>query len=44
MSKPYQVVIPECLVDSLEPEQEILGELAELAALGAHSEDELAGA
>jgi len=38
-----QVVIADFLRDGLEPEREVLGELADVTALGAHREDELVG-
>lgn len=43
MDKPHHIIIPDFIVDALEPERRILGDLADVAALGAHSEDELVG-
>ena len=43
MSKQFQVVVADFITDELEPERGILGELAEVTALGAHTEDELVG-
>jgi D-3-phosphoglycerate dehydrogenase/C-terminal binding protein len=43
MAKQYHVVIPDFIRDELEPERRILGDLAEVTALGARVEDELAG-
>lgn len=39
----FQVIIPDFLVDELRPEHEILGDIADIRALGAHAEDELIG-
>jgi len=41
MSKPYKAVITDLITDCLEPEKRILGDLADVEALNAHSEDEL---
>ena len=43
MSKSYHVVLTDFIVDALEPERKILGDLAEVTALGTHGEEELAG-
>ena len=43
MSEQFQVVITDFILDELEPEQGVLGEIAHVVALGAHSEEELAG-
>lgn len=43
MAKQHQVVLTDFICDDLEPERRVLGDLAEVAALGARSEDELAG-
>ena len=43
MSAPLKVVITDFLTDSLEPERRVLGDLAEVTALDAHSERELWG-
>ncbi|NLX97724.1 MAG: C-terminal binding protein [Rhodopirellula sp.] len=43
MSNRFLAVIPDFITDDLKPEREILGDIAEVVALGAHSEDELAG-
>ncbi len=43
MSKPYKAVITDLITDCLEPEKRILGDLAEVEALNAYSEDELVG-
>jgi D-3-phosphoglycerate dehydrogenase/C-terminal binding protein len=43
MSKPYKAVITDLITDRLEPEKRILGDLADVEALDAHSEDELVG-
>ena len=43
MSKPYHVVLTDFIRDDLEPERRMLGDIAEVSALGARSEDELAG-
>lgn len=40
---PYKVVITDVLADALEPEREVLGELASVVALNARSEAELEG-
>lgn len=39
----HQVIVTDFIADSLEPERRILGELAEVTALDAHSEDDLIG-
>jgi len=43
MTVPYQVVITDLINDDLAPEREVLGELAQVTALQARSEDELVG-
>lgn len=43
MSKPHHVVVTDFLNDSLAPEQGVLGDLAEVTALDALSEEELTG-
>ncbi|NUQ61839.1 MAG: C-terminal binding protein [Pirellulales bacterium] len=43
MSKPFLAVIPDFITDDLKPEREILGDIAEVVALGAHSEEDLVG-
>ncbi|MHC4177582.1 MAG: C-terminal binding protein [Planctomycetota bacterium] len=43
MTKQFQVIIADFLHDELEPERQILGEIAEVTALGARSEEELVG-
>ncbi len=43
MSKQFHVIIADFLHDELQPERQILGEIAEVTALGARSEDELVG-
>ena len=43
MSKRFRAVIADFIVDSLEPERAVLGDLAEVEALDAHDERELAG-
>jgi C-terminal binding protein len=43
MSEQFRVAITDFLHDELVPEHRILGEIAEVTALGAHSEDELVG-
>lgn len=43
MSKPFQVIIPDFIVDELEPEKRILGDLANVTALGALREEQLVG-
>ena len=43
MSKPYKAVITDLITDCLEPEKRILGDLANVEALNAYSEDELVG-
>jgi len=43
MSEPYQVVVADFIDDELQPERQVLGEIARVAALRAHSEDDLAG-
>ncbi|MGD0897047.1 MAG: C-terminal binding protein [Thermoguttaceae bacterium] len=40
---PFRVVITDFLTDGLEPERGVLGDLAEVAALGARTEDALVG-
>jgi C-terminal binding protein len=43
MTKPNQVVIADFINDDLEPERKILGDLADVTALGARTEDDLFG-
>lgn len=43
MSKRFRAVITDMIVDSLEPERKALGDVAEVEALDAHDERELAG-
>ena len=43
MSDRFLAVIPDFITDSLKPEREILGDIAQVTALGAHSEDDLVG-
>ena len=43
MSKRFKAVITDLIVDSLEPERAVLGDLAEVVALDVHDERELAG-
>ena len=43
MSKRFRAVITDLIVDSLEPERAVLGDVAEVVALDAHDERELAG-
>ncbi len=43
MSKPYQVVLTDFIQDGLEPERQVLGDLADVTALGLRSEDALVG-
>jgi len=43
MSERFRVVITDFLCDDLEPERRVLGDLADVAALRARSEDELIG-
>ncbi len=43
MSKPNRVVLTDFIRDELEPERRVLGDVAEVAALGARNEDELIG-
>jgi len=43
MSRDFHVVIADFINDRLEPERQVLAEVAELTALGAGSEDDLAG-
>src|SRR5271157_3158346 len=43
MSKRFRAVITDLIVDSLEPERAVLGDVAEVEALGAHDEGELRG-
>lgn len=39
----HRIIIPDFIRDALEPEREVLGALAEVVALGARTEEELAG-
>jgi len=43
MAERFQVVVTDFIRDELEPERRVLGELAEVTALGARVEDELVG-
>lgn len=43
MITPSKVVISDFIQDDLKPEREVLGELADVSALGARGEEELAG-
>ncbi len=43
MSDRFLAVIPDFITDDLRPEREILGDIADVVALGAHSEEELIG-
>ena len=43
MNKQSQVIITDFLHDELEPERQILGEIAEVTTLGAYGEEELVG-
>ncbi len=43
MSERFRAVIADFIVDDLQPEREILGDIADVVALGAHSEEELVG-
>ena len=43
MAKPFQVVVTDFIQDELEPEHRILGDIAEVSALGAVTEDDLVG-
>ena len=43
MAKQFQVVVTDFIRDDLAPERQVLGELAEVSALGARVEDELVG-
>jgi len=43
MAKPFQVVLTDFIRDELEPERRVLGELADVTALGARLEGELVG-
>ncbi len=43
MSKPYHVVLTDFIRDDLGPERQVLSEAAEVSALGARTEEELAG-
>lgn len=43
MAKRYKVVITDFIADRLTPEKKMLGEIADVEALNAYSEDELAG-
>jgi len=43
MGERPQVVITDFITDAMEPERRVLGELAEVTAIGAHTEEELAG-
>jgi D-3-phosphoglycerate dehydrogenase/C-terminal binding protein len=43
MTRRHQVVITDFLVDELAPERGVLGDSAEVTALGAHKEDDLVG-
>jgi C-terminal binding protein len=43
MAKPFRVVVTDFIQDDLEPETRVLGDLAEVSALGAVTEDDLVG-
>ncbi|MHC4404246.1 MAG: C-terminal binding protein [Planctomycetota bacterium] len=43
MTTPYRVVITDFIRDDLEPERKVLDGIAEVAALGVHREDDMAG-
>jgi D-3-phosphoglycerate dehydrogenase/C-terminal binding protein len=43
MTKPHRVVVTDFLTDDLRPERNVLGDVAEVTALGARSEQELEG-
>ncbi len=43
MSKPYHVVVTDFIQDELQPERQVLGDLADVTALGARTEDALVG-
>ena len=43
MAERLRVLVADFLTDTLEPERRVLGDLAEVTALDARSEDELAG-
>jgi D-3-phosphoglycerate dehydrogenase/C-terminal binding protein len=43
MSDKYRVVVTDFIADDLQPEREILGDLADVEALDGHSEDDLVG-
>ena len=43
MSKRYKVYLADFVNDALEPERQVLGDLADVEALDGHSEDELVG-
>jgi D-3-phosphoglycerate dehydrogenase/C-terminal binding protein len=43
MSRQFQVIIADFLHDELKPERQVLGEIADVTALGAGSEEELVG-
>ena len=43
MSERFHVVVADFIDDDLQPERHVLGEIAEVVALKAHSEDDLAG-
>ena len=43
MTKKYRVVITDFIVDDLEPEHRFLGDIADVAALDCHSEEDLMG-
>ena len=43
MSRRYQVVVTDFMADAMEPEREVLGEIADVVALDAHSESDLDG-
>ncbi|MCR4411052.1 MAG: C-terminal binding protein [Thermoguttaceae bacterium] len=43
MSKPYHVVVTDFIQDELQPERQVLGDLADVIALGARTEDALVG-
>jgi D-3-phosphoglycerate dehydrogenase/C-terminal binding protein len=43
MTKSFKVVVTDFISDSLEPEKQILGDLAEVVGFDAHGEDEIVG-
>ena len=43
VTKQFKVVVTDFIQDALEPERRVLGDLADVTALDAHGEDDLAG-